>query len=573
MKKNKIWLFILIGFLTLCVNNRVMAADGVIGFVECKYKISVGKDKMDTNYVNNGVMSFYYSEVAFKDNDLSNSIFVKNKNYPDDFTSATGLGTTNCKESCFSSGLKTKETSNLIWSFKDSYAKNNSSCPKYMVLKDGGKSQYIPYFANDKEYYCGDDLSRCPVIGALNPTGERFLVNGNEKEWKFTSYGEGACDQGNLKLYFSGKKLRGEIKYPSSSSFYEKSAKKSVSVDVRTYPMQEGSTQIKIVYELLKYNAIREDMFIRGDSGNEKVEIKATGKASGTCTIKGGIERLSIKENCDTYEILAQQSINSKQNNYKYLKEQLDTGIANYVKESNNKFQANDYSGVSDVNSLVASAEAIHNLIKEDGVVKKFLNAYEEYNKSLTENYDKACIDAKTSIENLQKDLASDNEKVQEKIEALNGSLESIKARLEALGKNAEAATVGQYLEGSNEIIQELKRYYAITKATNLLSGNISLDIREGCAIITSDFKEWLIQLLNIVKIVALVLTVILSMLDFFKGVASGDADAMKKVTKNFSRRLIAVVILFLLPVLIEFILNLVNIVGVDANNPLCGIK
>jgi len=99
------------------------------------------------------------------------------------------------------------------------------------------------------------------------------------------------------------------------------------------------------------------------------------------------------------------------------------------------------------------------------------------------------------------------------------------------------------------------------------------IDIKEGCDIFSSDLKSWLIQLLDLIKVGGLVLTLVLGMLDFLKGVSSGEADAMKKVWKSFSRRLIAVIILFLLPLLIEFIFGLINISGINSSNPLCGIK
>lgn len=99
------------------------------------------------------------------------------------------------------------------------------------------------------------------------------------------------------------------------------------------------------------------------------------------------------------------------------------------------------------------------------------------------------------------------------------------------------------------------------------------VDYEEGCGIFSNSIKEWLIKALDIIKIAALVLTIILGMLDFFRGVASGNADAMKKMWKNFSTRLIVVVILFLLPVIIEFLLGLVTIEGIEPSNPLCGIK
>jgi len=101
----------------------------------------------------------------------------------------------------------------------------------------------------------------------------------------------------------------------------------------------------------------------------------------------------------------------------------------------------------------------------------------------------------------------------------------------------------------------------------------VDLDYNQGCEVISPALKKWLMQLLDIIKIAALILTLIFGMLDFFKGVASGEADATKKMWKSFYKRLIAVGILFLLPVIIEFILGIVSINGVDPNNPLCGLK
>lgn len=102
---------------------------------------------------------------------------------------------------------------------------------------------------------------------------------------------------------------------------------------------------------------------------------------------------------------------------------------------------------------------------------------------------------------------------------------------------------------------------------------NVTLNIKYDCDIFSDDMKDWLIQLLDMIKIVGLVLAAILSMVDFLKGVGTGSADTMKKVWKSVGNRLIAVILLFLLPVLIEFIFGLVTIEGVDITNPLCGIK
>lgn len=101
----------------------------------------------------------------------------------------------------------------------------------------------------------------------------------------------------------------------------------------------------------------------------------------------------------------------------------------------------------------------------------------------------------------------------------------------------------------------------------------VGIELKEGCDVISNDLKSWLIQLLDLIKIGGLILTLILGMTDFFKGVTSGEADAMKKVWKSFANRLIAVIILFLLPLIIEFLFGLINISGINSSNPLCGIK
>ncbi|MBE6152094.1 MAG: hypothetical protein E7165_02120 [Firmicutes bacterium] len=91
-----------------------------------------------------------------------------------------------------------------------------------------------------------------------------------------------------------------------------------------------------------------------------------------------------------------------------------------------------------------------------------------------------------------------------------------------------------------------------------------------GCEVIPKEIREWIISTLNLIKYLCLALVIVLGTLDFIKAAASGEADAMKKSGQSFLKRIIAVAILFLLPVLIELILNLIDIYGVNKNNPLC---
>ena len=57
------------------------------------------------------------------------------------------------------------------------------------------------------------------------------------------------------------------------------------------------------------------------------------------------------------------------------------------------------------------------------------------------------------------------------------------------------------------------------------------------------------------------VLVIILGILDFVKALAAQDDDAMKKAQGKFVKRLIAAVVLFLLPLIIDYVLSVFNLV------------
>ena len=91
-----------------------------------------------------------------------------------------------------------------------------------------------------------------------------------------------------------------------------------------------------------------------------------------------------------------------------------------------------------------------------------------------------------------------------------------------------------------------------------------------GCDVVPEDIKTWITDTLNLVRYIALALVIILGVIDFIKAAASGEADQMKKSGNSFLKRIIAVIILFLLPVIVELILDLVDIAGSD---PRCLLK
>ena len=86
-----------------------------------------------------------------------------------------------------------------------------------------------------------------------------------------------------------------------------------------------------------------------------------------------------------------------------------------------------------------------------------------------------------------------------------------------------------------------------------------------GCGVIPDEIVVWLQNALNFTKYVAVVLLIILGVLDFIKASASGEADHMKKSGNKLMKRIIAVVVLFFLPVMVDLILGLIEIYGADS--------
>ena len=80
----------------------------------------------------------------------------------------------------------------------------------------------------------------------------------------------------------------------------------------------------------------------------------------------------------------------------------------------------------------------------------------------------------------------------------------------------------------------------------------------------------WLLQkILNYIKIAGPILVVLLSAVDFIKAVASSDEIVFKKAQSRLVIRLIAALALFLVPILVQLLLSLINGIA----DPSCGLK
>lgn len=90
--------------------------------------------------------------------------------------------------------------------------------------------------------------------------------------------------------------------------------------------------------------------------------------------------------------------------------------------------------------------------------------------------------------------------------------------------------------------------------------------------LIGKELMDKLQEYFNIIKIVVPIIVIVFSVLDFGKVVLSSDADEMKKAQAKLVKRLIIAVIIFFIPLFVNFILNMVNSVFSFISGDNCGI-
>jgi len=119
----------------------------------------------------------------------------------------------------------------------------------------------------------------------------------------------------------------------------------------------------------------------------------------------------------------------------------------------------------------------------------------------------------------------------------------------------------------------ELKHEYLSFKA-NI---NMNFDINKGCESYLGNPKDnikkppayYLQFAFNLIKYIAIIMLLALTVAEFTKALASSNQDAIKKALTNTIKRLIIAVVIFLLPILIEFLFKVLGIYS----STTCGIE
>lgn len=79
----------------------------------------------------------------------------------------------------------------------------------------------------------------------------------------------------------------------------------------------------------------------------------------------------------------------------------------------------------------------------------------------------------------------------------------------------------------------------------------------------SGDFRQILVDFLNIIRILAIAMVVVFSTIDFAKALIAQDSDALKKSTQQAFKRLVIAIVVFFTPILLNILLGLIGISGI----------
>lgn len=117
---------------------------------------------------------------------------------------------------------------------------------------------------------------------------------------------------------------------------------------------------------------------------------------------------------------------------------------------------------------------------------------------------------------------------------------------------------------GQYNLVNSLSYLYVESKylsAYNLLS-NINPNVKvedDMCYLISNDMKNLIVEILDALKIGAVVIVIFLSIVDVYKVVIASDDSAKKKLPSLVSKRVIALCIILLLPTIVMIVLDFLN--------------
>lgn len=453
-------------------------------------------------------------------------------------------------------GSETEKSDDL---FKN--CKNPSECIPICIYQDTDQDDraYIGYHASttgwditanyEGELYIFKDPSRLPeknIYWESNPgwqgnEGYNNLLNKLECPNYFyldTKYFQEICFANETDKCSELEGRSTDFGYHRSLSYsFEEEAKKV---------LLETSTQLTL-FNTEVINEIKNGTGIFGNLPKFTTEESRTNEIEKIK--KDNIEFLSNYDSDVKYDASLSAEENIK-NNCKYIEEN-----AKDIEKYKNKILTSDKINNYDKNVLS----------------KKIAEVSNRFNVRYPEVYsDYSLLEKLISVET--KDRQTKKIKRTERVSGYNS--------IRALLPGNLASSVGIIIDGCNatnnsnieynedEFRESVTEVYSYVTRDNPI---IDVDTEFTCnSIFTPEIADLIRKAYFAIEIIAIIILIGLSSLDYAKVILSGEQDEMKKTNQKLIKRLIIVVVIFLLPALINLILRVVHIEGFDSEHPLC---
>ena len=189
------------------------------------------------------------------------------------------------------------------------------------------------------------------------------------------------------------------------------------------------------------------------------------------------------------------------------------------------------------------------------GVVSKGEFYEMHFDKNASINSDKESADHCSRYDTMYKNLEKEYQKKPLELNKINQIIDEIKTTCNSILAYSNSG----YVDENNKFVQ----YQCINSCINAKNDidalkekyDIYVEDKGQCGF-SGRLLSFFSNILRWIKYILPVLTIVLSILDFVKAMGADKEDEMKKSQQRFIRRIIAAALLFIVPLILEFILD-----------------
>ena len=148
-----------------------------------------------------------------------------------------------------------------------------------------------------------------------------------------------------------------------------------------------------------------------------------------------------------------------------------------------------------------------------------------------------------------------------------------IKSKAEEAVKEAAEEVLSENEEEKIDegIIQSILDWAGLESSTRY-----ELNEVDPCAIISGDIQQLLHTVFLFISVAGIIILIVMTIISVVKVITASEDNALSNFLKGLWKRIICLIILLLLPVIVTFLIQVVNgagaIWGVNSDNPLCNI-